>query len=136
MWDKVKSLVSTQDGRYNLELLPVWTKVFHPYINVIDNIYEIREGIIKWVGENIVDQWAIELFYELEDWSKINVLSWLSDNNDEVKKTFTKIIKEFKQKLEDNSSEIKAKLEEHKEMVDWQLQKNNDTIKALDSAVS
>ena len=57
MEDKLETEVETTEEVQTvlkdntLDVLPVWTTVYVPYINIIDNVYETRECII----ESLVD---------------------------------------------------------------------------------
>lgn len=116
-----------------LNVLPVWTNVFIPYMSVVNDIYEVRECVIESIGD-LVENDLITIFYNARtisdtDWADgevmtLNILANISTSYDDANKELNDFL----------SKQINA-LAEHSTAMKEQLIKNDEHIKLFTDKV-
>lgn len=114
-----------------LNVLPIWTTVYIPYISIIDDIYEVRECIIESIWDMVQDG-LITLFYNCtvsntDNSSKekmtLNVLANVHTSSDKAKEELDNFLTKQIKSLTEHSDEITKQLERNKKHTEMFLSK-------------
>ena len=114
-----------------LNVLPIWTTVYIPYISIIDDIYEVRECIIESIWDMVQDG-LITLFYNctvsnIDNSSKekmtLNVLANVHTSSDKAKEELDNFLTKQIKSLTEHSDEITKQLERNKKHTEMFLSK-------------
>lgn len=112
-----------------LNILPVWTTVYVPYIRIEDDIYEVRECVIESIGDIIDEESGVlTIFYKTQfTWDSsdegitLNILANVSTSYEEAEGELDEFLNKQIEALKNHTSDLEKQLEKnakHIEMFD------------------